>query len=54
MNDYVVKVAFDDGSTEKKVVQGEKHNRETIQRIVKEFEDKYPDKELVSMEVVES
>ena len=52
--DYTVKVAFDDGTTEEKVVHGKKRDKETIQRIVKEFEDKYPDKEPVSMEVVEN
>ena len=51
--DYTVKVTFDDGSSEEKIVQEKKRDKETVRSIVKEFEDKCPNMELVSMEVVE-
>ena len=53
MKDYTVTVVFDDGMVKEKTVRMKRYDKKTIQSVVKEFEDMYPDKELIHMEILE-
>lgn len=43
MKDYTVTVVFDDGMVKEKTVRMKRYDKKTIQSVVKEFEDMYPD-----------